>query len=127
MFSDYQKHILGSPPNPKLGFPDMGIDSSFAFRTPSLRNLRYTGPYMHNGSLPTLKRVLEFYEDIAAGKMRNPHLSKGELDPLIKEIDLKVKDMSSIISFLNALNDNGLDKSEPESVPSGLPVGGNIR
>ena len=127
MFSDYQKHVLGVPLNSKLEWPDRGIDSSFAFRTPSLRNLRYTGPYMHNGSLPSLKRVLEFYEDIAGGKVRNPYVDKEDLDPLIREVDLKVKDMSSIISFLNALNDDSFDKSEPLAVPSGLPVGGNIR
>ncbi len=127
MFSDYQEHTLGVPPSPKLPELDRGIDSSYAFRTPSLRNLRFTAPYMHNGSLPNLQRVLEFYEDIAGGKMRNPQLKREDLDPLIKEIDLPVKDMAPIISFLNTLNDNSFDQSEPERVPSGLPVGGNIR
>lgn len=126
MFSDYQEHILGVPDHPKLPQLDKGMDSSFAFRTPSLRNLRFTSPYMHNGSLPTLKRVLEFYEDIAGGKMRNPNIARNQVDPLIHEIDLKVSEMAPIISFLNTLNDNTFDKSEPESVPSGLPVGGNI-
>ena len=127
MFSDFQEHVLGVPDNPKLSELDMGIDSKFAFRTPSLRNLRFTAPYMHNGSFSSLKRVLEFYEDISGGKMRNPNLVKGQIDPLIKEVDLKVGEMASIISFLNTLNDDSFDKSEPESVPSGLMVGGNIR
>lgn len=126
MFSDYQTHVLGVPDNPKLGYVDMGMDSSFAFRTPSLRNLRFTAPYMHNGSLSTLQRVLEFYEDIAGGKMRTTHLNKDQLDPLIKEIDLRVNEMAPIISFLNTLNDDSFDQSEPASVPSGLPVGGDI-
>lgn len=126
MFSDYQQHVLGVPANPKLPNPDMGIDSSYAFRTPSLRNLRFTAPYMHNGSLPTLLRVLEFYEDISFGVKRNPEIEKEQLDPLVPHIRLKVKDMRPIISFLNTLNDNSFDKSEPKSVPSGLPVGGNI-
>ena len=127
MFSDYKKHILGVPLSDKLDLPDRGIDSTFAFRTPSLRNTRFTAPFMHNGSFPSLKRVLEFYEDISFGKMRNSYLDKDQLDPLVKMIDLRVKDMNSIISFLNTLNDNSFDRSEPESVPSGLPVGGNIR
>lgn len=126
MFSDYQPHVLGVPDNPKLDASDMGIDSSYAFRTPSLRNLRFTAPYMHNGSLPTLLRVLEFYEDIAGGKMRTPHLTKSHLDPLVDEIDLRVMNMRPIISFLNTLNDDQFDRSEPETVPSGLPVGGNL-
>ena len=126
MFSDYQQHVLGVPNNPKLTEIDRGIDSSFAFRTPSLRNLRYTAPYMHNGSLPTLQRVLEFYEDIAGGKERNPHVTKSHTDPLIREVDLKVSEMAPIISFLNTLNDDRFDQTEPESVPSGLSVGGEI-
>lgn len=126
MFSDFKVHILGVPPNPKLEAPDKGLDSTYAFRTPTLRNLRFTFPYMHNGSLNSLQRVLEFYEDISFGKMRNPILTKEQLDPLVKEIRLTVKEMSPIISFLNTLNDDSFDKTIPESVPSGLPVGGNI-
>ncbi len=126
MFSDFQQHVLGVPDNQKLSTLDMGIDSSYAFRTPTLRNLRFTFPYMHNGSMPSLQRVLEFYEDISFGVMRNPNLSKDQLDPLLKNIRLKVKDMAPIISFLNTLNDNSFDQAVPESVPSGLPVGGNI-
>jgi cytochrome c peroxidase len=127
MFSDYKKHILGVNNNKKLGFEDKGIDSTYAFRTPSLRNLRFTAPYMHNGTMPYLLRVLEFYEDISGGKNINPHLQKEQLDPLVKEINLRVGQMRPIMSFLNTLNDEDFDKSEPESVPSGLPVGGNIQ
>lgn len=127
MFSDYKAHVLGVPENNKLPIPDGGIEESFAFRTPTLRNLFFTAPYMHNGSMKTLKEVLEFYEDIASGKTRNPMIPKENFDSLVNEIEISVKDMSSIISFLNTLNDNSFDKDIPESVPSGLPVGGNIR
>ena len=127
MFSDYKMHVLGVPQNNKLGEPDTGVKDSFAFRTPSLRNLRYTAPYMHNGSLKTLKRVLEFYEDISNGKSRNPLVPKEKFDPFVRELKLSVKEMSLIISFLNTLNDDDFDKTIPEKVPSGLSVGGNIR
>ncbi|MEM9141380.1 MAG: cytochrome-c peroxidase [Bacteroidota bacterium] len=126
MFSDYKPHVLGVPENGKLDLPDRGLADSFAFRTPTLRNLRFTAPYMHNGSLGTLRRVLEFYEDIAHGKQRNPHVPKERFDPFVRELDLSVKEMSLIISFLNTLNDESFDRDIPESVPSGLPVGGNI-
>ncbi len=53
MFSDYKMHVLGVPENNKLPIPDAGVKDSFRFRTPSLRNLRFTAPYMHNGSLKT--------------------------------------------------------------------------
>ena len=127
MFSDYQQHVLGVPQTEKLSDPDKGIDERYAFRTASLRNLRFTAPYMHNGSFGSLLRVLEFYEDIAGGKTRNPSVSKDDLDPLVSELKLSVKDMRSIISFLNTLNDTEFDKTIPDSVPSGLPVGGLIQ
>lgn len=127
MFSDYKPHVLGVPQNKKLPIPDAGIQDSFQFRTPTLRNLRFTAPYMHNGSLSTLKQVLEFYEDISNGKERNPLVPKEQYDPFVRELNLSVKDMSLIISFLNTLNDNGFSKDIPETVPSGLPVGGNIQ
>jgi cytochrome c peroxidase len=126
MFSDYKIHVLGIPDNDKLAVPDSGVDASFAFRTASLRNLRFTAPYMHNGSLKSLQEVLEFYEDLSFGKTRNPSVPKELFDPLVKELELSVKDMAPIISFLNTLNDTDFDKEIPEAVPSGLPVGGNI-
>lgn len=126
MFSDYLPHVLGVPRNSKLRDIDRGINDTFAFRTPSLRNLRFTAPYMHNGSLTTLKRVLEFYEDISNGKERNPDVPAEKFDPFVRELKLSVKEMSLIISFLNTLNDEEFDKKIPEDVPSGLSVGGNI-
>ncbi|WP_226975785.1 cytochrome-c peroxidase [Zobellia nedashkovskayae] len=127
MFSDYKMHVLGAPENNKLTRPDAGFKDTFAFRTPTLRNLRFTPPYMHNGSLSSLKKVLEFYEDIANGKERNEHVSVQKYDPFVRELDLSVKEMSQIISFLNTLNDTDFDKTIPERVPSGLAVGGNIQ
>lgn len=127
MFSDFKMHILGVPENDKLPEPDRGFEKSFAFRTPTLRNLRFTAPYMHNGELKTLKSVLEFYQDISQRKNRNRAVPNEQLDTLIKEIRLNVRDMAPIISFFNTLNDNSFDKEIPEEVPSGLPVGGNIQ
>jgi len=127
MFSDYKMHVLGTPENDKLPVPDAGVQDTFAFRTPSLRNLRFTAPYMHNGSLHDLRRVLEFYEDISNGKVRNKNVPAERYDPFVRELELSVKEMSLIISFLNTLNDDSFDKELPEAVPSGLPVGGNLQ
>ncbi|MCK0144809.1 cytochrome-c peroxidase [Arenibacter sp. F26102] len=127
MFSDYKLHVLGVPENNKVPEPDSGFEESFAFRTASLRNLRFTAPYMHNGAFQNLKQVLEFYEDISFGKTRNPSVSKEMFDPFVRELQLSVKDMSLITSFLNTLNDDNFDKEIPERVPSGLPVGGDIQ
>lgn len=126
MFSDFQEHVVGAPENRKLPEPDGGIDGTFAFRTPTLRNLRFTFPYMHNGSLKSLKQVLEFYEDVADGKIRNENLTKEQYDPLIREMNVDFRKIPQIINFLLALNDDNFDKSVPENVPSGLEVGGRI-
>ena len=126
MFSDYKMHVLGIPDNDKLAKSDSGFAGQYAFRTASLRNLRFTVPYMHNGSMTDLMKVLEFYEDISFGKSKNPLVPTDQFDPLVKELKLSVKEMRPIISFLNTLNDPSFDQRIPEAVPSGLPVGGNI-
>lgn len=127
MFSDYKMHVLSVPDNDKLRESDDGFEKTYGFRTPTLRNLRFTAPYMHNGKFKELQDVLEFYEDISSGNSQNPLVSNEEMDPLIKKIDIKVKDMGSIISFFNSLNNDDFDKSIPERVPSNLPVGGEIQ
>ena len=116
-----------TPKNPELLEMDKGIKDTYAFRTASLRNLRFTAPYMHNGSFNSLKEVLEFYEDMADGKSRLEEVTKQQFDPLISELKLSVKEMEPIISFLNSLNDADYDKSIPTSVPSGLNIAGNIK
>lgn len=126
MLSDFKTHGLGVIDNEKLDFSDDGFEKSYAFRTPSLRNLRYTFPYMHNGKITTVRRVLEFYEDLAGGKIKNKHVNSGHIDPLVKHLHVDFKDIALIEEFLNTLNDNSYDKTMPHRVPSGLKVGGDI-
>lgn len=128
MFSDFKLHALGVADNEKLTQSDGGKDNRYAFRTPTLRNLRHTAPYMHSGKLPGLQQVLEFYEDLSGNQVANPRVTPAMLDPLVaKKLRLEFRDIQAIIAFLDALNDDGFDKKIPERVPSGLPVGGNIR
>ncbi len=70
--------------------PDRG-----AFHTPSLRNVAETGPYMHNGSLRTLKQVVDFYSE---GGNPNPYL-----DPLIKRVRFTDKEKLDLVAFLESL------------------------
>lgn len=127
MFSDFKTHALGVVDNEKMGFSDDGFQKTYAFRTPSLRNLRFTFPYMHSGKLKTLENVLEFYEDLSGGQIRNGKVKSEQIDPIIKE-NLKVdfRDIPLIVEFLGTLNDDKFDKSIPTKVPSGLKVGGEI-
>lgn len=126
MFSDYELHTIGVEDN--VNPPDRGANDSFDFRTPTLRNLNVTAPYMHNGLLETLEDVMEFYEEIADGDddQLNPNVAENQLDEEMLDLDLDDDQIEEIIAFLNTLNDDNFDKTIPESVPSGLPVGGNI-
>ena len=68
MFSDFATHVLAVPDNPKLPESDSGLNKAYAFRTPSLRNLGATAPYMHNGVFATLPDVIDFYQRISGGR-----------------------------------------------------------
>jgi cytochrome c peroxidase len=127
MLSDFKTHVLGVADNEKRSESDSGYEKTYAFRTPSLRNLRFTRPYMHSGKIANLESVMFFYEDLQGKELPNAHVSKDRLDPHAKALKVEFKNISSIIEFLNTLNDGKYDKKMPKSVPSGLPVGGSIQ
>jgi cytochrome c peroxidase len=126
MFSDYQLHVLSVPDNSSLASSDAGAKGSYAFRTPSLRNVGMTAPYMHNGVFQTLKQVLKFYDDIGEPISQNPHVPASQLDAKIQRIALREVEQEQLIAFLHALSDPGYDRTIPARVPSGLKPGGNI-
>lgn len=124
MFSDYELHVLTVPENRKLNEPDNG-DGQFAFRTPTLRNLNKTGPYMHNGVFNTLEEVMEFYDDVD-DESQNPHVPSNRRAAELDELDFPDRNVEAIIAFLNTLNDDNFNKEIPDRVPSGLNPGGKI-
>jgi cytochrome c peroxidase len=67
-----------------------------AFKTPTLREVSRTAPYMHDGSLATLKEVIEYYD---RGGNANPHL-----DAEIRPLHLTLEEKTYLLAFLNALN-----------------------
>lgn len=123
MFSDYQLHVLSVPDNAKLP-TDAGANGSYAFRTPSLRNLLLTAPYMHSGVFNSLDAVMNFYEQVGDHRSQNAHVGNNSLDANLQRTGRDDKD--AIIQFLAALNDAGFDKTAPLAVPSGLHPGGNF-
>ena len=125
MFSDYELHVLSVPDNSKLTATDNGANSTYAFRTPSLRNLTFTAPYMHSGRFTSLDQVVDFYDDIADGRSQNSNVRTSQIDPKIRQ--LRVQNRQQIVEFLKALSDGNYDKTIPTSVPSQLSVGGNIK
>jgi cytochrome c peroxidase len=81
-----------------------GEESDFgSFKTPSLRNVALTSPYMHDGSFPTLESVVEFYNK---GGNANKYL-----DPLIKPLHLNSCEKHDLIEFLKTLSDDNLAKT----------------
>lgn len=66
------------------------------FRTPSLRELKYTGPYMHNGVFTTLEQVVDFYD---AGGGAAPNKSE-----LLKPLGLSAQEKADLLAFLDALS-----------------------
>ncbi len=123
MFSDYKTHVLGVEDNAKLTASDAGRANTYAFRTPSLRNLTLTAPYMHNGRHQSLSEVLSFYDQIKDGVQLNPKVPASRLDSLLRP---RVTLNRDLIEFMNALSDPDFEKTVPASVPSGLKVGGNL-
>lgn len=67
----------------------------WAYKTPSLRNVALSAPYMHNGSLATLEEVVQFYN---RGGAANENLSA-----LIKPLNLSETEMAELVAFLKAL------------------------
>jgi len=126
MFSDYDLHTLSVPDHSLVD--DSGATGNFDFRTPSLRNLEFTAPYMHNGSFDDLRDVLDFYNDISRrnGDSQNPNVGDNQIAQDARDLQINREDIDDIITFLNTLNDENFDKFIPQSVPSGLSVGGNI-
>lgn len=71
------------------------------FRTPSLRNVALTAPYMHDGSLPDLAAVVEHYN-------RGGHPHPGQ-DPRIRPLGLSQAEQADLVAFLHALTGDNLD------------------
>ena len=114
-------HCHGNPNNPLWTdnqFHNNGLDATFSdlglggvtgdsndngkFKSPSLRNLQYTAPYMHDGRFTTLDEVIEHYSE---GLVNSP-----TIDPLMKKVNqggvqLSAQDKAALKAFLLTLSD----------------------
>lgn len=96
-----------------FAFENNGLDSVYAdigrmrhtydtadealFKIPMLRNVEYTAPYMHNGSISTLEEVVEHYN---SGGANHRHKSG-----LVKPLNLTEEEKVNLVAFLKALSD----------------------
>ncbi|MFP6768780.1 MAG: cytochrome c peroxidase [Planctomycetaceae bacterium] len=114
-FSDgsYENVGIGmDKPEPDLGrFVVTGKKSDRgSFKTPTLREIEHTGPYMHDGRFKTLEAVVEHYD---RGGVKNPNL-----DRRIKPLKLSKREKTDLVSFLKALSGEGWQQIKaPKSFP----------
>jgi cytochrome c peroxidase len=93
-FTDDRFHDIGLPGHdPGRGAVPGGTPGLSAFKTPSLRQLTHTAPYMHDGSIPSLAAVLAHY---AGGLVRRPSLAPS-LNPRLR---LSARERADLIAFL---------------------------
>ena len=97
-------------PKPDLGrYDQTKIEKDKgAFKTPTVRNISQTGPYMHDGSLKTLEEVVEWYDK---GGHPNPYLSDK-----MKKLNLTAQEKEDLVSYMKALQGD-LPKVRTDRLP----------
>ena len=94
------------PPN-NVGISELtgNPDDMGQFRTPTLRNVALTAPYMHDGSIPTLQQVIrEHYAQ--AGRAGNTPAGPNPMrSSLIAGFEVSEQEVTDLVAFLNALTD----------------------
>ncbi|GMM89036.1 cytochrome-c peroxidase [Vibrio fortis] len=91
------------------------------FRTPSLRYTKYTAPYMHNGTLPTLESVIEFYN---RGGVTEDGRTTGfpeTKSPLIRPLGLTEDEKLDLLRFVEAFSGEEIEIDEP-MIPEYQPL-----
>lgn len=111
-FNDTESEILGVPTSTKK-HAKLDADSGkyyftksivhlFSFKTPTLRNIALTAPYMHNGIYKTLEEVMDFYNK-GGGKGLGINLPNQSLP--FEKLDLSKQEKKDIIAFMRTLTD----------------------
>ena len=129
LFSSYRHHNILIPANPELEFYrnpkelnplgskfiDIGLAANpqfkgeakksvrGLFRTPTMRNVAMTPPYMHNGVFKTLEEVVDYYNDI--NSMGAPELEENPSVLLSSPLNLTTADKAALVAFLKTLTD----------------------
>lgn len=113
-FADEKYHNLGvgmDAAKPDIGRAEVTKDKkdTGAFKTPTVRNVALTPPYMHDGSQKTLEEVVEWY---AKGGHANPFLSDK-----VKKLELNETEKKSLVAFMKEALTSELPKVEPGRLP----------
>jgi cytochrome c peroxidase len=112
LFTDGKFHNTGEGVDEEGNLTDLGRYVSTgleadkgSFKTPSLRNVAESAPYMHDGKLKTLDDVVQFY---AGGGNSNPYLDKQ-----MKPLALTARDRADLVAFLKSLSGELPANAEP--------------
>ncbi|ALP51887.1 tryptophan tryptophylquinone biosynthesis enzyme MauG [Candidatus Tenderia electrophaga] len=111
-FTDNGFHNIGLPDNAdegRFGIVPVKVLKG-AFKTPTLRDVALTAPYMHNGQYATLEEVVEHYN--SGGKP-----TFDNLDPNMKPLNLTKQEKQDLVNFLKALTGDPMQVTVPQ-----LPV-----
>ena len=116
-FTDSQFHNLGIGwDKKKKAFADVGRakisgkkEDTGAFKTPTLREVSRHAPYMHDGSLATLRDVVQHYDK---GGIPNPWLDKK-----VFKLKLSAQEVDDVVAFLKSLDGEGWQDSGPTAFP----------
>lgn len=107
VYVDVASDVIASVAEPKAN--DLGRyevtqkpQDRWRYKTPSLRNVKLTAPYMHNGSIAGLREAVEFYN---RGGIANENL-----DPLIKPLQLNSTEIDDLTAFLGSLTGNNTEE-----------------
>jgi cytochrome c peroxidase len=112
LFTETESEVIGVPANTQ-GEPQRDTDEGkfiftrstvhkHAFKTPTLRNVALTAPYMHNGAFKSLEEVMDFYNK-GGGAGTHTAFENETLPP--DKLQLSKKEIKNIISFLKTLTD----------------------
>ncbi|HEV3223204.1 MAG TPA: cytochrome c peroxidase [Puia sp.] len=116
--------VLGTPED--TSFRVLSVDSGrwlvnkapetlHAFRTGSIRNAKYTRPYMHNGVFKTLEEVIDFY-DVGGGLGKKMIVDNQTLSG--DSLKLSASDKKELLAFIYSLNENIIFEEPPTALPS---------
>ncbi|MFO1251798.1 MAG: di-heme enzyme [Inhella sp.] len=102
----------GAFPEPNRGVFELSgrPEDMGKFRAPSLRNVEFTAPYMHDGSFASLEQVVAFYAVGGRVITSGPFAGDGRASPLksdlVARIDLNEQEQADLVAFLKALSDH---------------------
>ena len=93
--------LLNATPNITVGANER-ITADGAFKTPGLRNIELTAPYMHNGGHLTLRQVVDFYS--RGGDFRQNNIDNADIG--IRPLNLTEEQKMSLVAFMKSLTDD---------------------